>query len=307
MKKYFLLFALLFSWQYVTATEHQFTGEITDLAETGRGGEVWLRLTQAEGAQSLDFSLADDNALQLKIGQQLTVDYKIVTEPLMIGLRLTSEPVSTRFSADTPQRLLEQPQYTLVGDYISGQLGDGGMYLQLRDRHQVVHELVGLFEVDADNKAKYVGKEIEVTYIKEQKTEILHYQIQSTELSGCMDNAETQMQINQCTYEDYAQADAELNQVYRKILVVYSEDSAFLEKLKIAQRAWITFRDAHLEALYPEQDKRFAYGSMYPSCSNHDLTVLTRQRIIQLQQWLTGVSEGNACTKSIRIMESSTE
>lgn len=304
MKTYFLLFALLFPWQYVAATEQQFTGEITDLAETGRGGEIWLRITQAEGDKSLDFSLADENALQLKIGQQLTVDYKTVTEPLMIGLRLTSEPVASRFSADTPPRLLEQPQYTLVGDYINGQLGDSGMYLQLRDRHQVVHEFVGLFEVDANDEAKYAKQEVEVTYIKEQKTEILNYKVQSTELSGCMDNAETQMQINQCTYEDYAQADVELNQVYRQILSVYSEDKAFLDKLKTAQRAWIAFRDAHLEALYPEQDKRFAYGSMYPSCSNHDLTVLTRQRITQLQQWLTGVNEGNACTKSIKIIDS---
>jgi uncharacterized protein YecT (DUF1311 family) len=34
-------------------------------------------------------------------------------------------------------------------------------------------------------------------------------------------------------------------------------------KLKQAQRAWIAFRDAHLEARFPKADKQAEYGSAY--------------------------------------------
>ncbi|WP_353569991.1 lysozyme inhibitor LprI family protein [Candidatus Albibeggiatoa sp. nov. BB20] len=299
----FTLFALLLPLQVIAETL-QFTGEITELAETGRGAEVWLRLTQAEDGSSLDFILSDEKALELERSQWLTITYQKVLEPLMIGLRLTSEPINARFSSDTPQRFLEQAQYTQVGDYISGQLGDAGMYLQLKDRYQTVYEFVGVFELDADNAEKYTGKEIEITYIKEEKTKVLDYENPASnadETIDCTENAVTQVDINRCSYEGYEQADLELNKIYRKILTTYNDEVEFVKKLKVAQRAWIAFRDAHLETIYPEEDKRFAYGSTYPLCSNNALTELTRQRITQLQQWLTGLPEGDACGGSIRV------
>ncbi|MEK7990961.1 MAG: lysozyme inhibitor LprI family protein [Thiotrichaceae bacterium] len=306
MKKFLscILFVLLLPLQ-VAAETLQFTGEITELTETGRGLEVWLRLTKAEDGSSLDFILSDERALELERTQWLTITYKKVTEPLAIGLRLTSEPVNTRFSTDTPQRFLEQPQYTQVGYYISGQTGDAGMYLQLKDCQQTVHEFIGVFELDADNAEKYKDKEIEVTYIKEENIKVLDYQKPSPNITDAMDCAEkatTQVEINRCAYDDYEKADVELNSVYREILATYSDDALFIKKLKAAQRAWMIFRDAHLEALYSEEDKRFAYGSIYPTCSNNDSTKLIKQRIIQLQQWLTGVSEGDVCSGSVKMM-----
>jgi uncharacterized protein YecT (DUF1311 family) len=304
MKKIISLLLLLLPLQIIAETL-QFSGEITELAETGRGPEVWLRLTKAEDGSSLDFILSDENALKLKKNQWLTVTYEKVTKPLMIGLRLTSEPVNTRFSPDTPERYFESPQYTLVGDYVSGQLGDAGMYLQLKDRYQKIHDFVGLFELDADNMEKYQGQEIEVTYIKEQKINVTHYKNLSSETKSldCMKKAMSQAEINRCSYEEYETADIELNTIYRQILATYSDDVEFIEKLKDAQRAWIAFRDAHLEALYPADDKRFAYGSMYINCYNTDLAALTRKRTTQLQQWLIGQEEGESCTSSIRIIE----
>ncbi|WP_157468256.1 lysozyme inhibitor LprI family protein [Edaphobacter aggregans] len=37
----------------------------------------------------------------------------------------------------------------------------------------------------------------------------------------------------------------------------------FVEKLKLAQEAWIKFRDADLDSLYYQKDKQQAYGSNY--------------------------------------------
>ncbi|MBI1929685.1 DUF1311 domain-containing protein [Candidatus Poribacteria bacterium] len=101
--------------------------------------------------------------------------------------------------------------------------------------------------------------------------------------------------------EEFQKTDAELNKMYKQILDVYKDNTLFINKLKIAQRAWINFRDAHVESLYPGDDKLLLYGSVYPMCRCIVLNTLTRQRIEQLQQWLAGTEEGDVCSGSIRI------
>ena len=61
------------------------------------------------------------------------------------------------------------------------------------------------------------------------------------------------------------EADAELNRVYRKVRQVYKQDKAFLEKLKLAQRAWIKFRDAHIASVFPIEEPGY-YGSVVNEC-----------------------------------------
>ncbi|RYZ47353.1 MAG: DUF1311 domain-containing protein [Proteobacteria bacterium] len=50
---------------------------------------------------------------------------------------------------------------------------------------------------------------------------------------------------------EFLKTDKELNDTYKEIQTKYKADSIFLKKLKKAQTAWIAFRDAHLEAVYP--------------------------------------------------------
>ena len=95
-------------------------------------------------------------------------------------------------------------------------------------------------------------------------------------------------------------ADAELNRVYREVRSRYRDDPLFLEKLKIAQRAWIKFRDAHIESQYPQEDK-IAYGSIYGMCSCAELAKLTRARTKQLRLWLVGIEEGEGCYGSVKL------
>ena len=69
-------------------------------------------------------------------------------------------------------------------------------------------------------------------------------------------NAVTQMDMNQCAYDDWEAADAELNDAYGQAMVLLQGWDADLPKdeqggaqaLKEAQRAWITFRDKACEA-----------------------------------------------------------
>ena len=46
-----------------------------------------------------------------------------------------------------------------------------------------------------------------------------------------------------------------MNRVYKQVQAEYKSETTFIKKLGAAQRAWLAFRDAHLEALYPEIDK----------------------------------------------------
>ena len=68
-------------------------------------------------------------------------------------------------------------------------------------------------------------------------------------------NAVTQMEMNQCAYDDWEAADAKLNAAYQRAMALMKQWDADLPKaeeggviaLKEAQRAWITFRDKACE------------------------------------------------------------
>lgn len=115
----------------------------------------------------------------------------------------------------------------------------------------------------------------------------------------CLENASSQSQINTCMASDFAKLDAELNAVYRDVRSIHADDAEFLEKLKLAQRAWLAYRDAEVEARYPASDTALEYGSAYPGCVANVKVELTRARIIQLKRWIEGVEEGDVCAGSI--------
>lgn len=69
-------------------------------------------------------------------------------------------------------------------------------------------------------------------------------------------NPVTQMEMNQCAYDDWETADADLNTAYQRAMALMTQWDSDLpaaekggaEALKDAQRAWITFRDKACEA-----------------------------------------------------------
>ena len=111
--------------------------------------------------------------------------------------------------------------------------------------------------------------------------------------------AQTQADLNQTACGTFEEADQTLNRVYQQIRRRYQGDKDFLEKLKRSQRAWIAFRDAELEALYPDENKQISYGSIYPMCVCGEQARLTQDRIEQLRRWLE-VEEGDGCAGSRR-------
>lgn len=93
--------------------------------------------------------------------------------------------------------------------------------------------------------------------------------------------------------------DAALNSSYQRILRIYADDPVFIAKLKASQRAWLKFRDAELEALFPHAGSG-RYGSSYMQARRHWMGKLTEERTMQLARWLEGAEPGDEFAGSIK-------
>lgn len=93
-------------------------------------------------------------------------------------------------------------------------------------------------------------------------------------------NPQTQTELNICSGVDYQRADQKINQVYNQVRDQLSANRR--QQLIIAQRAWISFRDA---------DCKFARsavegGTMAPLIANTCLEDLTKKRTSELNSYL---------------------
>ena len=80
-----------------------------------------------------------------------------------------------------------------------------------------------------------------------------------------------------CFYHAYEKSDAELNQLYRRVLTVVDGDN--LVNLQVAQRLWIRFRDANCSAEYD----LYTGGSAAPTVKYACLEAVTRHRTEELK------------------------
>jgi len=116
----------------------------------------------------------------------------------------------------------------------------------------------------------------------------------SAQYRACNDKAKTQGEMNACASEDVGRAEAELNSVYRKLLVRAASQPEAVAKIKASESAWITYRDAYIEASYPAKDKQTEYGSVYPMVADLLKAKLTRQQVVALEAMLkkySGIKE----------------
>ena len=101
-------------------------------------------------------------------------------------------------------------------------------------------------------------------------------------------DAGTQLELNACAFDDFKRADEALNETYAELMKKESKDPTFIRKLRAAQRAWIAFRDAEIDATYAcnEANARICWGSMLPLSISAYKTKLTRERTARLQRIL---------------------
>ncbi len=92
------------------------------------------------------------------------------------------------------------------------------------------------------------------------------------------------------------QMDSTLNFVYRAILNDYRDDTSFIRKFKLAEDAWLTYRDAELGAMlpYPHNWNVESAPQRYYYYIEEDeyRDAITKRRIEELMMWYTGNHEG---------------
>ena len=113
------------------------------------------------------------------------------------------------------------------------------------------------------------------------------------------ENSQTQLQMNEASCAEYKQADREMNRVYLKIVSDYHGDPVFIRAMKKAQLAWLRYRDAHVDSIFPGAASQ--YGSVSTMCRCGSLAEITKERTQTLNRWLEGIEEGDVCAGSVKI------
>ena len=120
-------------------------------------------------------------------------------------------------------------------------------------------------------------------------------QASSAHEGACWQEALTQLAMNGCAAQDLREADAELNRTYEQVLSKYKDQPDKVARIKEAERAWIVFRDAEAEALFPES-QRSQSGSVFGMCRAIQLARLTSERTERLKA-LVRYQEGDVCSQ----------
>jgi hypothetical protein len=104
-------------------------------------------------------------------------------------------------------------------------------------------------------------------------------------------SAQSQSEMNIEASNSYTKVDNELGNVYQQILKKYSKNTKFINALRASERLWIQFRDAEVKMMYPADDQRMAYGSMFPMLRFGLLEELTKTRLKTLKLWVNPSSQ----------------
>ena len=112
---------------------------------------------------------------------------------------------------------------------------------------------------------------------------------------GSCDWAMTQMEMNQCSTDEYRKADAHLNAVYRRAILLMENDArdavtrgdgddkkhaeTAIQKLKATEKAWIQYRDLNCDAARFEDEG----GSIAPLTWAVCMMQVTEERIVDLK------------------------
>jgi len=89
-----------------------------------------------------------------------------------------------------------------------------------------------------------------------------------------------------CAHQEAVRADAELKDIYRKLLSRAASRPEAVAKIQAAERAWIAYRDAYIDAMYSAKNKQAEYGSIYPMEVDLLRAKLTQRQVAALKELL---------------------
>jgi len=158
-----------------------FQGRIVEIYETGLGPLLGITMKNEE-SREFDINVFPEDLVTLGdhselIGQTAFVTYTVTKSPLVVGIGVPSQNSAPYFSPDTPERLLEQPQFKVRGTYIDSVQGDLGLYITLQDEEGNYRDYLGVFELLFENEETYKGKNVELIYIEQEEKTIVDIQI----------------------------------------------------------------------------------------------------------------------------------
>jgi uncharacterized protein YecT (DUF1311 family) len=106
-----------------------------------------------------------------------------------------------------------------------------------------------------------------------------------------------QPELSQCAADDYAASDKKLNDTWQALMSIHKHEDKIPDQLKKAQKAWVAFRDAEVDAQFACDDKSGnCWGSMEGMLRSQVLKELTDARTARLQKYIDdglGVKMGN--------------
>jgi uncharacterized protein YecT (DUF1311 family) len=103
----------------------------------------------------------------------------------------------------------------------------------------------------------------------------------------------TQAGMNGAAAQRLESEERQMQKVFESLVARAGSNTAALEKLRQAQAAWESYRNAQLVVRWPCAEQGLC-GSVYPMCFADLKAVLTRARTRELQSMLHA-EEGDAC------------
>ena len=77
-----------------------------------------------------------------------------------------------------------------------------------------------------------------------------------------------------------------MSRIYRKLLSKVAAEPEAAGKIEAAEKAWTVYRDAYIEATFPENDKQAEYGTVFPMEADLLRAALTRRYIREMSKLL---------------------
>ena len=109
---------------------------------------------------------------------------------------------------------------------------------------------------------------------------------QTPQLDLCMATADTQMAMNRCADSEALRSADELAGLHNRLVITARSVPGAVERIIAAERAWASYRDAYINAMYPAEDKQAAYGSVFQTEVLLLRADLTRRQILALRDLL---------------------
>lgn len=108
------------------------------------------------------------------------------------------------------------------------------------------------------------------------------------QLDICLDNKINQSTAGACNciYAAAGKWDKKMNDVYKKLL--QKKDTAFIARLKQAQKSWIVFRDKEKELI---EFTYYDHGTMWLQVIAFKIMDITKKRTLELQDMLQNMAE----------------